>query len=302
MATATEYRPLVMDLTQNSPDWLVWRQNGIGSSDAAAIMGVSPWQTPLRLFELKTGRVESPPPTAAMRRGTDLEAQARREFEFEYDTDFRPACLIHPEHAFLKASLDGWSRDGSVVLEIKAPGQKAHAEAVAGRVPAYYVPQVQHLLMVSGARECHYWSWTPEDGGVLVRVERDEAYIATLLAAEVGFWRCVQEDEPPATSEADVVERTDEEWEQAAMEFRRLYADMAEAEAYLKHARERLIALANGQRCEGAGVKVTPYTADGRVNWQRFHKDVEDVTGERWDTTKYRGAAISSVRVSVEGE
>ena len=42
----------------NAPDraaWLAQRRNGIGASDIAAVLGISPWKTPLQLYMDKRG-------------------------------------------------------------------------------------------------------------------------------------------------------------------------------------------------------------------------------------------------------
>ena len=41
------YKPLVLVDTENLPrkEWLEWRRKGIGGSDVAAIMGISPFRT-----------------------------------------------------------------------------------------------------------------------------------------------------------------------------------------------------------------------------------------------------------------
>src|SRR5690606_2655687 len=45
--TGSVVSPMVLvDLEQGSPEWLAWRAEGIGASDAATIMGENPYQTP----------------------------------------------------------------------------------------------------------------------------------------------------------------------------------------------------------------------------------------------------------------
>lgn len=42
-------------------DWLAVRQQGIGASDAAAAVGISPYQSQLELWMIKTGRMSGLP-------------------------------------------------------------------------------------------------------------------------------------------------------------------------------------------------------------------------------------------------
>ena len=50
--TTGTYKPLVLVDTENLPEdeWLEWRRRGIGGSDAAAILGVSPFATARDLY------------------------------------------------------------------------------------------------------------------------------------------------------------------------------------------------------------------------------------------------------------
>ena len=41
---------------KDEKEWLSGRMNGIGGSDASAVVGVNPYKTNIELFEEKTGR------------------------------------------------------------------------------------------------------------------------------------------------------------------------------------------------------------------------------------------------------
>lgn len=41
---------------KNEKEWLLGRGNGIGGSDASAVVGMNPYKTNIKLFEEKTGR------------------------------------------------------------------------------------------------------------------------------------------------------------------------------------------------------------------------------------------------------
>jgi predicted phage-related endonuclease len=96
----------------------------------------------------------------------------------------------------MRASLDGWSAEANLVVEIKCPGAKDHAVAQAGMIPAKYYPQLQHLLAVSGADACHYVSYRDDDI-VVLGVKPKAEYIAKLVREEEEFWDCVKTGRPP---------------------------------------------------------------------------------------------------------
>jgi putative phage-type endonuclease len=190
------------ELEQGTGAWLDWRRGGIGASDAPAIMGVSPWMDLDTLWLEKTGRLQGRPSSFAMRRGQMLEPQARARYIGRTGIRVAPLCLEHGTLRWMRGSLDGISDDGLVVLEVKCPGAADHAVARRGAVPPKYVPQLQHLLAVAGARVCHYWSY--RDGeGTLIEVAPDRVYIERLIEREHEFWRHVLADRRPPACPAD---------------------------------------------------------------------------------------------------
>ena len=54
-------------------EWLAHRRNGIGGSDAAAVVGMSEYTSPYMLWCDKTGRSKETEETEALRQGRDLE-------------------------------------------------------------------------------------------------------------------------------------------------------------------------------------------------------------------------------------
>lgn len=176
-----------LDFEQSSEAWLAWRREGIGASDAPVIMGLSPWQREDELLLLKTGQKAERPANDAMERGKRLEPVARQAYVERTGIVVDPVCVQSRAHAWMRASLDGLSLDGNHVVEIKCPGEKDHSLAAAGTVPGKYFPQLQHILAVTGLAEIYYWSFR-YGHTVLLKVDRDESFIAELLEKEVAFW------------------------------------------------------------------------------------------------------------------
>jgi len=195
-----ERRVVRMPFQEGTAKWREWRDTGIGGSDAAVIMGVSPWKTVERLWEEKTGRRVPHPPTRPMLHGKRMEPRARKAYEDRTGISVTPMCLRHPSHPWMLASADGISFEHSVVLEIKCPrSPRDHIAALRGRIPNHYYPQVQHLLAVSTAGMCHYWSYR-RGVGALVEVRPDCAYIESLVEREWRFWHSVTERRHPSES------------------------------------------------------------------------------------------------------
>jgi putative phage-type endonuclease len=180
----------IVNLQQNTPAWLEWRNQGIGASDAPAIMGENPWKSVDYLLREKcTGKVYDP--NAAMARGAGLEPEARKCYERKFGIRIAAACLQSTRYEWLRASVDGLAADGSTVVEIKC-GESVYRKSAATReVPDYYFGQLQHILAVTGLHEIDFWCYLPSRPEVHIAVARDDGYIKRLLEAEHAFWQRV---------------------------------------------------------------------------------------------------------------
>lgn len=182
-------------------DWHLWRTKGIGGSDAPIIMGVSPYMSRHALLLQKASRwkytakkgFQVAGKSAAAQRGTDLEPVARNLYIALHGRDIAPACVMHNDIDWLRASLDGLTEDFDLSVEIKCINKFAHQTALGGLVPGQYWPQVQHQLATTQHKIMHYWSYSessmfsPADRHALVVVRPDKDYIAALLDEERGF-------------------------------------------------------------------------------------------------------------------
>lgn len=186
--------------------WLEVRRGGIGSSDAAAAIGLNPYKSMLELWLEKTGQgaalsepshEEDWGPTYW---GTLLEPIVAAHYTRQTGNRVRRvnAVLAHPEHQWMLANLDREILGASDVqiLECKTAGLNG-ARLWRDGVPEYVQLQVLHQLAVTGKAAA--------DVAVLIcgqelrinRIERDETMIAQLIQLEQEFWRMVQEKVPP---------------------------------------------------------------------------------------------------------
>lgn len=173
---------------QGSGAWHAWRNQGIGASEAAAILGEYPWKNRKKVMAEKCGLIGDTFNSAAMAFGTATEPEARSRYITAKGTHVEPVCIQSTTHDWLRASLDGLALDGSLVVEIKCgPSVQAHT-AKFRQPPRYYIGQLQHILAVTGLGEIDFWCYLPGEEPVHVTVARDEAYIARMLEAEAAFW------------------------------------------------------------------------------------------------------------------
>jgi len=197
-------KPRIVTLIQGSPDWHAWRINVIGSSRAAAIIGVSKFQTAYELWCEMTGRRPGFEGNAATAQGNAMEPAARAAYEMnEGFIECPPICVLHPTIEFIGASLDGLNLESKIPVEIKYPGAESHSMAVNGEVPHHYWVQVQHILMcLPDAPMAHYISHRV-DGQAKVEVHHDLEFQKKLLEAEIAFWDLLKQDIAPPLTERD---------------------------------------------------------------------------------------------------
>jgi putative phage-type endonuclease len=180
-------------LEQGTPTWLAWRHEGIGASEADAILGRNRWKSAKAVLKEKAGPARTNSFTnTAMERGNTLEPIARSHYQQRTGRTVEPACLQSRLHPWLRASVDGICRQNLHVVEIKC-GEKVYEHSARhGSVPEYYVGQLQHILAVTGYAMIDFWVWLPDVPPILIPVPRDEVFITHLLATETAFWSEVQ--------------------------------------------------------------------------------------------------------------
>lgn len=247
-----------IELEQGTDAWLRWRNLGVGASDAPIIMGVSPFKTVLQLYREKMGLEVPPPPHPGMLRGIRLEPVARAWYEDKMGIAVTPCCVEHDTITFMRASLDGLSIFGDLLVEIKCPSQSDHALAVQGTVPYPYWVQMQHQFYVTGLSEGHYVSFDGTDGVVLpVRVDPD--FQILMVEREQAFMDCIELGEEPVT----------DAWTNAASVYIQAMQERDAADARMKMLQRELAAmLPDGAKThEGGGVKVTLVEASETMDW-----------------------------------
>lgn len=149
------------ELAQGSPEWFKWRKGEgesdvemtLGGSEIAPLMYMSPYSTPVEVFQQKMGIIEkefSDAATEAIERGNRLEPVARDHYAKLTGQEIRTLCAIHPVYPWMRTSLDGITEDNKVILEIKSPRSWDNhvKQTKSGMVPGYRYPQLQWQIAV----------------------------------------------------------------------------------------------------------------------------------------------------------
>ena len=197
---------LVDTRTLDRQQWLSVRQGGIGSSDAAAAVGLCPYKSQLELWMEKTGRTpaEDAPPGMDDPRywGTLLEPYVAVAYSQQTDRKVRKvnAVLQHPSFPYMLANLDREvvGCPDVQILECKTAGEWG-SKLWRDGVPEYIQLQVQHQLAVTNQQAADVAVLLCGQRLEIHRIERDEEVIARLMVLEARFWQYVTTDiEPPA--------------------------------------------------------------------------------------------------------
>jgi len=190
--------------TLDRGQWLEVRKGGIGSSDAAAAVGLSPYKSRLELWLEKTGRTAANDDHQGMDDprfwGTLLEPYVAVAYQQKTDQKVRKvnAVLQHPTFPFMLANIDRevvGSADVQI-LECKTAGEFGSRLWKDG-VPEYVQLQVQHQLAVTGKGAADVAVLLCGQKLEVHRIERDEEVISRLVVLESQFWEYVVTDTPP---------------------------------------------------------------------------------------------------------
>ena len=117
--------------------------------------------------------------TPWMLRGSDLEDEAIAYYVFAREMACSTVGFCTTDSGTVGCSPDRLvGEDGG--LEIKCPSAAVHVGYLLDNLPRKFWPQVQGCMMVTGRKWWDLLSYNPELPPALVRIERDEDYIAVL--------------------------------------------------------------------------------------------------------------------------
>jgi putative phage-type endonuclease len=183
------------------------RQKYLGGSDVAAILGISPWKTPLDVYLDKIQpRVEvtDPAKLKLFRRGHRMEPYVIDLLAEEENLTIvaRGNRYIDKQHGFIAAEIDA-EAEGNLNIEIKTVSPfkaKEWGEQQTDEIPVHYTAQVMHGLMVTDRETCILGVLIGGDDFRVYRVLRDEEIISAIRESEIAFWDRIQNRLPPEPS------------------------------------------------------------------------------------------------------
>ncbi len=194
----------IEEMTEES--WKEIRKVGIGSSDAAAVLGYSTYRSPLAVYSSKTGKDEYVE-NKFTRWGKLLEPVIRENFVEDYNAveatkitkiESFPFTVQSKIHNFMITSPDGFvtiDKD-RIPLEIKTATVWQADKWAEDQVPDDYYCQVQHLMAVLDSFACLVVALVGKDL-IWRHVPRNNRFIKDMIKHEKLFWEHVQKRIPP---------------------------------------------------------------------------------------------------------
>lgn len=203
-AAAVNYRApagsLILKAGSPRPQWLAARRRGLGGSDVAAAMGIDKYTTPFALWSEKTQPGDPVDEgTEAMWWGTHTEALTVARFEMRTGLQTRRAgTYAHTQHAHHLVNPDRFVSDGGV-LEVKDHESLSEAgkRLLKGEITARAYVQLMWACHVTGRSHGWFAAKVGKQTVILGPFDRDEAFIARLVATADQFWEYVVSRTPP---------------------------------------------------------------------------------------------------------
>lgn len=196
------------------------RQKYIGGSDVAAVLGISPWRTPLDLFNDKIKPRKLGPVKKVFSRGIRWESvvaemltEALVEQGHKVEVIGTNRRFKDDEHPFMAAEIDYEIRlddDEEITnVELKTVHpfkMREWGETGSDQLPIHYTAQVMHGLGVTRRRKGMLAALFGADELRTYPVDGDEATIAGIRRMVVNFWQnhVMQGIAPPPTNLADL--------------------------------------------------------------------------------------------------
>lgn len=190
-----------MAVLQGTSEWFDLRRGKVTASRIADIMaktksGESSASRKNYLMQLLcerlTGKTEESFQSDAMKRGSELEDEARNWYQIDTGEMVEQVCFIdHPLIAMAGASPDGLVGDTGLI-EIKCPNTATHLDTLKSQQPqAKYYKQMQWQMACTGRQWCDFISFDnrlPEHLAYLcLRIPRDNDFIYEIEMEVIAF-------------------------------------------------------------------------------------------------------------------
>ena len=179
----------------------------IWPSEVGTIMGLSPYQTPLELWQIKTGRKARPnlDEIEAVQMGVLLEDVIAKRFAEKQKVKIRRVneTLVHPDYPWWRGKIDRQIVGGSQREFLECKNCSEYQRDKWGPegsdiVPDYYALQVHaYMPLRAGFDVGHMAALIGGNRHRCYRIERDDTILALIEARLIEFRQCLIDDRVP---------------------------------------------------------------------------------------------------------
>lgn len=199
-----------MNKYMGSPQWLKDRRKGIGGSDVASIVGLSPFKTAYQVYQEKREEVEDWKGNEGTDWGKRMEPMIRQWYSDHTGRAVRvpEEIITNAKYPFLLSSLDGFTDDQRGVEIKTSRSMKGWGEPGTNEIPDYYMLQVQHYMVVTAFPVFDVPVSIAGGSPEIYEVPADPELQEMIIDACAEFWKRVVEGIPPdPITYADAVAR-----------------------------------------------------------------------------------------------
>ena len=184
-------KKLVSTLNLDKKEWLQYRKQGIGGSDAGAVCGLNPYRTAMQVYQDKTSEDIEEIDNEALCQGRKFEDYVARRFTEATGKKVRRAnaMFYHEKYPFMLADVDRMVVGENAGLECKIASPYMTDKWEDGKIPLSYQIQCLHYMAVCGAEAWYIAVLIYGKEFKYYRIERDEEMIADLIQIEEDFWQ-----------------------------------------------------------------------------------------------------------------
>lgn len=210
MSVLSKCADLIGTHQANTDAWHGLRATGIGGSDIAAILGLSPWQSRFSLWHQKNGTASGTPTNAAMTWGHRHEDTIARWFR---DTNpgirvSRTGTWRNRERPWQLANPDRLIT-GKTVLEIKTDRSgDGWGRSGTDEIPVHYRAQVMWYLDCLGWKTAKVAVLIGLSDARVFTVDWTETEARIMRDAAEEFWQSLKDGVPPPLDGSDATYRT----------------------------------------------------------------------------------------------
>lgn len=191
-------------------EWRKRRKEGIGGSDAASVLGLSPYKSSISVYmdkidEVEVGNSYENEVSYRMELGNKLKNFVANEFMLKTNKKVRNVngILKNDKYPFALANIDRAIVGEKAFLECKVTNSYSK-KLWQKEVPIYYQVQCYHYMAVTGATHCYIAVLIGNEDLVIHKIERNEELINQIMDLEKSFWdKCVLGNSLPIPDGSD---------------------------------------------------------------------------------------------------